>query len=242
MPSHSVKYAELRPAEFLKRLNERPVAYLPLGTLEWHGEHLPLGADAIQSESLMIEAANKFGGIVLPPLFLGPDRRMELENGSTLIGMDYAKSTDPARQLTGSAYWVSYEFFRQLLENILEQLKRAGFKAVFAEGHGPSRRTWSEMISEWEKIYDLRLFGISDDQRSEWNYMNDHAAKNETSITQFVSPGLVNLDVFADGVNSPLVGVNGEHPAMATAAYGEKLFNHALQMLGEWVRKVDPLS
>ncbi len=42
--NEKVKYAELLPFEFRRRLAERPVAYLPLGTLEWHGEHIALGA------------------------------------------------------------------------------------------------------------------------------------------------------------------------------------------------------
>ena len=33
-----VRYADLLPWEFRQRLAARPVAYLPLGTLEWHGE------------------------------------------------------------------------------------------------------------------------------------------------------------------------------------------------------------
>ena len=45
-----VRYQNLTPEEFRARLRERPIAYLPLGTLEWHGEHLPLGADALISE------------------------------------------------------------------------------------------------------------------------------------------------------------------------------------------------
>ena len=69
-----VRYSDLLPWEFRQRLAARPVAYLPLGTLEWHGEHLPLGSDAIQSEELMIECAKRFGGIVMPPIHLGPDR------------------------------------------------------------------------------------------------------------------------------------------------------------------------
>jgi len=40
-----VFYSELTPQEFRERLAQAPIAYLPLGTLEWHGEHLPLGAD-----------------------------------------------------------------------------------------------------------------------------------------------------------------------------------------------------
>ena len=47
-----VRYSDLLPGEFRERLAANPVAYLPLGTLAWHGEHLPLGSDAIQSEVL----------------------------------------------------------------------------------------------------------------------------------------------------------------------------------------------
>lgn len=47
-----------------------PVAYLPLGTLEWHGPHMPLGADGIQSKELFVRVAEKVGGVVLPMLFM----------------------------------------------------------------------------------------------------------------------------------------------------------------------------
>ena len=36
-----VKYAELQPAKFRTRLQQKPLAYLPPGKLEWHGEYLP---------------------------------------------------------------------------------------------------------------------------------------------------------------------------------------------------------
>ncbi|MHA1255309.1 MAG: creatininase family protein, partial [Promethearchaeota archaeon] len=47
--SEKVLYIELTPQEFQERLLEAPIAYLPLGTLEWHGRHLPLGADGLIS-------------------------------------------------------------------------------------------------------------------------------------------------------------------------------------------------
>lgn len=231
MHDDPVKYIELRPAAFAARLKQKPLAYLPLGTLEWHGEHLPLGADAIQSEALMVACAQRYGGIVLPPLFLGPDRRMELEDGTSLVGMDYAKSTSPQRQLPGSCYWVSYEFFELLLGNILTQLKRAGFTAVFADGHGPSRRTWVEHISHWEQQYGLRLLGVTDELKPNWQYMTDHAAMNETSIMQYVAPALVSMSVFTAGEASPLVGVNGVHPSNASAEKGAELFESTIQLL-----------
>ena len=148
--SEKVCYSELLPHEFRKRLAERPIAYLPLGTLEWHGEHLPLGSDAIQSEGLMIECSRQIGGIVMPPIHLGPDRAMPIEDNNMIIGMDYAKSTTPPRQLDGSCYWIPKGFHMVLIDSILTQLKRSGFRVVFADGHGPSRWSWVENLEERE--------------------------------------------------------------------------------------------
>ena len=66
-------YTLLTPAEFKTRLAAAPVAYLPLGTLEWHGPHLPLGADGLQSQGFFVHLAEQVGGIILPMLFLDPD-------------------------------------------------------------------------------------------------------------------------------------------------------------------------
>jgi hypothetical protein len=66
LDNSEVEYTRLTPTDFRKRIGEAPIAYLPLGTLEWHGEHLPLGSDGMQSFSFMKDLAREVGGIVLP--------------------------------------------------------------------------------------------------------------------------------------------------------------------------------
>ena len=102
--TEKVDYEELLPHEFEERLAQRAVGYLPLGTLEWHGVQNALGADFIQARGLFRRAARRFGGIVLPPVWLGPDRITGQESGPDLIGMDTADTTTPHRQLPGSMY------------------------------------------------------------------------------------------------------------------------------------------
>ena len=103
--SQHVLYAELVPEEFRERVAEAPIAYLPLGTLEWHGDHLPLGANRLQAQGFFIELAQEVGGIVLPMLFLGPDS-CEVIQGKYFHGMDiHAFVGDQPQQLDGSAYW-----------------------------------------------------------------------------------------------------------------------------------------
>ena len=62
-----VRWVELKPEEFLRRLAERPVAYLPMGMVEPHGHAAAFGLDLIKAEYLCDEAARRFGGIVAPP-------------------------------------------------------------------------------------------------------------------------------------------------------------------------------
>ena len=61
----------LRPHEIRDRLAERSVVYLPLGTIEWHCEHLPVGLDALTAHGVCLRAAALDGGVVYPPLHYG---------------------------------------------------------------------------------------------------------------------------------------------------------------------------
>ncbi|NLA99327.1 MAG: creatininase family protein, partial [Spirochaetales bacterium] len=51
-----VHYARLSVPSFTKRLKEHPVGYIPLGTLEWHGLHNVLGADALPADGIFPRA------------------------------------------------------------------------------------------------------------------------------------------------------------------------------------------
>jgi creatinine amidohydrolase len=227
----NVRFSELRPHEFRQRLAERPIAYLPLGTLEWHGEHLPLGSDAIQAEGLMIECARRLGGIVMPPIHLGPDRAKPTESGEMLVGMDYAESTTPPRQLDGSCYWVPMGLHLMMVDAILAQLKRAGFRAVFADGHGPSRWSWAENLAERQTRFGLKLFGVTKDVAPKWRSQVDHAGRNETSLMMHLRPELVDLSQLPQSRSTRPQGVGGADPRDATAAYGRECLQESVELV-----------
>lgn len=64
--STRVRWAELLPDDFMARMRERPVVYLPLGLCEPHGHIAALGLDTIKAEYYCDEAARRCGGIVAP--------------------------------------------------------------------------------------------------------------------------------------------------------------------------------
>lgn len=229
-----VLYAELTPAEFRRRLAAAPIAYLPLGTLEWHGEHLPLGADGLQSQGFFIRLAQRAGGIVLPMLFLGPDLQAEAD-GQTFYGMDIVGFAQGApRQLEGSAYWVDEGLFGALLESILSRLARAGFKIVVAHGHGPSTNFFEKHSAEWGQKFGLELL-------SAWDHVNgdaatglqtDHAAANETSLTMALRPDLVKMENLPADLKEWPRAIMGEDPRLqASPEAGREIIRKNLAWL-----------
>jgi creatinine amidohydrolase len=227
----NVQYLELLPHEFRARLAARPVGYLPLGTLEWHGEQNALGADALQSQALFTRAARRFGGIVFPPLFLGPDRVRLQDDGRALIGMDSADVTRPPRRLDGSCYWISKGLFLQLVEGVLAQAKRAGFRVVVADGHGPSRWAFREHAPGWETQFGLHLISPGHRIEGEWRSQVDHAGKNETSLMLAHYPALVDLGQLPADRSVWPQGVAGEDPRDATAEHGEACIAASLALI-----------
>jgi creatinine amidohydrolase len=63
------RYPYLSPSELAGRLARKPVLYLPIGSLEWHNEHLPLGTDSFHAMVIAERLARQVGGVVLPPFW-----------------------------------------------------------------------------------------------------------------------------------------------------------------------------
>ena len=229
----------------MERLKEAPVAYLPLGTIEWHGAHLPLGADGIQSEELFGLLAEDVGGIVLPMLFCAPDAKKVEPDGSEKYGMDFwfekapeSPMAYPTQQLPGSIYYMEEDLFGEMIFSIVKQLKRAGFKLVVMHGHGPSI-TWAEKNKEkLEQTFGIRVITcFTKETGGMKGYMSDHAAGNETMITRALYPELVHMENLpAEGW--PL-GMFGEDPrVVGTVENGVELIEYHRKRMGKVISEI----
>lgn len=61
----------LRPGQIAQEMARCPRVWLPLGTIEYHSHHLPVGLDGLQAHGLCLDAADIAGGLVYPPLWWG---------------------------------------------------------------------------------------------------------------------------------------------------------------------------
>jgi creatinine amidohydrolase len=216
------RYERLHPAELRAALEHAPLAYVPIGTLEFHGEHLPFGVDSFEAHALCLRAAARSGGVVLPPVYLA----------SGCLDLPGTLSFAPGLVEA----WV---------RAAIDQLAGRGFRAVVVlTGHGPLdlNHLLKRVCAEAEAAHDgLAAYALC------WLELNaarltepatgepttvDHAARIETSWMLAIEPELVLLERLSDDPAAAHVGVYGPNPRFtASAAFGEEQIAAGAELL-----------
>ncbi len=189
-----VRYELMRPQQILEARARAPVAYIPIGPLEWHGLHLPYGVDPLHAHVVAVECARATGGVALPMLPLGtetyiePDRLRHrgFKGHERIIGMDFPAFPLPSLYIEDSAFGV-------IVHEIIRALKRQEFRViVLVNGHGaPNQRATLGRIaaeaSEPGRVA-VMLVGALLDTR-----VRGHAELRETSYMAGYFPETVDL-------------------------------------------------
>ena len=106
---------ELSTKEAGKAAKEGTVVIFPVGSVEEHGDHLPLCTDSIQPEYIALEVAKKTGCLVAPPLRYG--------------------ICNAARNFAGTIT-IEFDTFYRMVHEILSELIRNGFgRIIVLSGH-----------------------------------------------------------------------------------------------------------
>ena len=77
------RYEELRPDQLELLLKEAPIAYWPLGLLEHHGWHLPIGFDGLKADRICRRLADRTGGVLLPVMWWAASAATMSSSGAT---------------------------------------------------------------------------------------------------------------------------------------------------------------
>jgi creatinine amidohydrolase len=191
--------AFLRPDQILEEIQRCPVAYLPIGLLEWHGPHLPLGVDAFNAENAARLAANQTGGLVFPTLYWGTERErppemldwLGLDPTSYVVGMDFPANSLPS-------LYCSEELLALAAREQLGQITRLGFRLVVViTGHGATNQiaVLERLAAEFNGRGVIRVIVTLPFVTNEQGVMEvGHASRIETAIMQSLHPETVRLE------------------------------------------------
>lgn len=114
--------------EFKTEVEQDQVVILPFGSVEQHGQHLPLGTDSLVAISLAEAAAAHTGAIVAPPLWFG---------------------WSPHHMVLPGTITVRPEVLIEVAYDIVESLAKHGCKRfLMINGHRLVNIAWLQIASE----------------------------------------------------------------------------------------------
>jgi creatinine amidohydrolase len=223
------RYEHLHAADLAALVDEAPIAWVPIGTLEHHGPHLPFGVDLFTSHGLLLRAADRAGGVVLPPAYVA--------NGC--LDMPFTLSF-PASLVEAT------------VRETVERLADRGFRVVVVlTGHGPLdlvhllKRVCGELTARRAGLrayglcwLELNAAALDGPQEGEPRVI-DHAALVETSWMQALQPELVRVDRLSDDPHAAHAGVYGPNPRFtADAEWGRTSVDAAAERLARRARRL----
>ena len=211
-----MRYAELRPDQLEAAFQAAPVAIWPIGALEWHGPHLPLGLDGLVAEAFAEALQPEVGGVLLPTYW------------HPITTLPHPMSLDVATDVQ-----------RGLLRRTLIGLGGAGAKLVcivtghYAQGHSIElfeiAREFTRNAQEPIVIAASPLEPLGDDA------LLDHAARWETARLLALRADLVDLARLPDDLRPKACAVLGEDPRLANAEEARQKTREALEVWRAWV-------
>ena len=167
------------------------VCVVPLGVIEKHGDHLPLGQDVLAVHGLAVKAAGQASALVFPPYYFGQIHEAKHWPGTVAIRMRLAL---------------------ELLENVCEEIGRNGFaKIVIMNGHGGNgaflghfmRALLEEPRDYQVYLMDLKHYMSPVLEDPEWKAQSatafdHHGGETETSGALSMYPDLVRMDAIPE--------------------------------------------
>jgi len=184
-PSLHARWDELTASDWPKALAASSrTCILPIGILEKHGPHVPIGSDLIQVREWAARATKKEYAVVFPDYFYG--------------------QINEARHVPGS-FALPERVVWDLLEATCDEIARNGFdKIVIINGHGGNPQMIRYFIQtrlEKRRDYAVYFFEPHDDsafvRQFEAMHKSDvdgHAGEEETSTLLYLRPDLVEMD------------------------------------------------
>jgi len=203
------RWDELTASEWTKALDQsKQTCILPIGILEKHGPHVPIGSDLIQVREWAARATKKEYAVVFPDYFYGQINEARHQYGTFA--------------LQSNVVW-------DLLEATCDEIARNGFKKiVIINGHGGNPeliRYFIQTRLEKQRNYAVYFF----EPHSDSAYLrkmaelhksdqagDQHAGERETSSLLYLRPDLVKMDSAANesGANQKRLNIPNVYTAI----------------------------
>ena len=228
-----VQYERLRPGQIVTKRQACPVAYLPIGTIEWHGEHNPVGLDTLKIHELLVRCAQNTGGLVFPSLYYGENREQALMEAIAGDRKGIARKMDLPSENFAPGYMVEpvsiqNRNYQNLLIHIFHEIKSLGFKVlIIGAGHYPlldHARSAAALFHQEQSRPKMITWAMTGHELVKGKFVpcGDHAGKWETSLLMHLDPGMQDISVLHNGSNDKPIGASDNGIEDSTSEFGKE--------------------
>jgi creatinine amidohydrolase len=211
---------------------------IPVGSLEAHGHHLPLGTDIFSPRLFCKKLDEKIGDEIwiAPQISYGQSYDLSIYPGTINV---------PSEVMAEYVYWVG----KGMYDNGMRKL-------IFMNGHGGNNTALNLAAEKLEKIgMDVLVINWWMDYSKEIKAITGgqgHAGEDESSAVLYYDASLVKMDKATKNFNKPILRVKYKnsakycyHDAMsgdatkATYEFGEKIFASVTESMIRDIRVIE---
>lgn len=217
-----VRYEYMKGREAVAAIRDCPVGYLPIGCLERHGDHLPMGLDVIKAYGVCCLVAQAVGGVVFPPHHYAGIHQMTEEQMDRSTGQWGNIYTDRTAE--------------DHLIDVIDQFARAGVKVmVLYSGHYPVSQVdmIENIAAHFAKGSKIRIISFAERMIMD----GDHAGVSETSFMLYLDKSQVNMTAFSDANYQDHGWGGGKDPQNASVTQGEESVQQVIAHLATEIEK-----
>ncbi len=234
---------ELSTTEAKAAAEAGTIIIFPVGSVEEHGDHLPLCTDSIQPEYIALEVAKETGCLVAPPFRHGVCNAGRNFPGTMSIEFDTLRLV--ARDVLSEL--VRNDFNRIIIlsghagSSHMIALRLAAQEVVKQKSPTSTRKTRIMVLSDFDFAFEVQNLGFPQD--------DGHAAAVETSRVMAIRPDLVKGKGKAGKMETPRFevvfdperyfknGVNGD-PTLATEDKGKVINAYLIEQVAKLVEEL----
>ena len=237
-----------------KYFRQNDTVIVPLGSLECHGRHMPLGTDTMIPEKILDEIEKISDVLIAPAIPYGNTDYLASFPGTVSLGPE-----------------VTY----QVMYKVLDGLRKHGARRfVILNGHGGNNSVLDRLSVDMQEKgcilvqmnWWMMVWNLVEDWKGEKPWRGGHGGAEETAAVMAIDPELIDFDEISDlslknlsedlpfsslssvsfkGVDIPVrrfttdVTDNGwvgnDHPKYATKEWGEKMIKATAEYISEFI-------
>jgi creatinine amidohydrolase/Fe(II)-dependent formamide hydrolase-like protein len=237
------RFEHMKPVDLAKAIKTRPIAYLVVSPLEWHGEAMAFGCDPAIGTKVATEAWERTGGVLFPTMYYGAETlfREWVDDG----WVDHWGMEVRTKEHHPGSIYCTPGTLELMVKETLSFIEHEGFRVcALVSGHGGREHVavFRDLERRWEGrpmklLYSRRARRRRRPKSLRFEGSGGHADFSEASVLGAVDPTMVDKRKFGRIRRDRGIGLKHENVHLIDYDKGKRVLEFRIAGLARAVRE-----